>query len=352
MEEVKIWAIEDASEAVPLRAKGEMDSESLLEETLVKNPGLLLRGLTLVGRQTPTAGGGSLDLLGVDEFGKLVVFELKRGNLSRDAVAQIIDYASHLEAMDPDVLAEHISDRSGEQGIEKIQDFREWYSEHYPEAQDGWSPIRMFLVGLGTDDTTERMVKFLANSSMDISLLTFYGFEYEGKTLLAKQERVEGGSGPEPRPSRQYLSVAERKAKLDGRLEAFGISDLFQAARDMFRENWPGSSEYLGQTAVSVYLSHGRARSRSYARIDSQQGNIRLVFYGRTVELCPDEFDQTKAVLQFDTYRPPSDADGTYSELSFRLDADEWEIHKEHLYALTQAVYEARRRDQQGENAG
>ena len=49
--------------------------------------------LTLVGRQTPTEGG-PLDLLGVDGDGKLVVFELKRGTLLRDAVAQILDYAS------------------------------------------------------------------------------------------------------------------------------------------------------------------------------------------------------------------------------------------------------------------
>ena len=199
-------AIEDASEAVPLKAKGEMDSESLLEETLVNNPGLLLRGLKLVGRQMPTAGG-PLDLLGVDEFGKLVVFELKRGILSRDAVAQIIDYASDLEAMDPDVLAKHISDKSGEQGIEKIEEFREWYSRNYPEPEEGWSPIRMFLVGLGTDDTTERMVKFLANSSMDISLLTFYGFEYEGKTTPCQA----GASGGRRRLSDSDISTIPKR---------------------------------------------------------------------------------------------------------------------------------------------
>ena len=50
---------------------------------------MLMPGLTLVGRQTPT-GSGWLDLLGVDEDGKLVVFELKRGKLTREAVAQAI----------------------------------------------------------------------------------------------------------------------------------------------------------------------------------------------------------------------------------------------------------------------
>ena len=178
------------------------------------------------------------------------MFELKRGNLSREAVAQIIDYASDLEAMAPDALAKHISDKSGG----KIEDFQEWHRERYGEPQEGWSPIRMFLVGLGTDDTTERMVKFLANSGMDISLLTFYGFEYEGKTLLAKQERVEGGADSQTQPSARYLRAVEKKARLDARLETLGVSELFQHAREMFKDAWPGSLEYPGPTAVGVYL--------------------------------------------------------------------------------------------------
>ena len=97
----------------------------------------------------------------MDEDGKLVVFELKRGTLSRDSVAQVIDYASYLEAMDLADLASHISDRSGEHGIEAIEDFQEWYSQ-YPGGLEGLRPLRMFLVGLGVDDRTERMVSFLA----------------------------------------------------------------------------------------------------------------------------------------------------------------------------------------------
>ena len=58
-------------------------------------------------------------------------------------------------------------------------------------------PLRMFLVGLGADDRTERMVRFLAqNSGMDISLLTFHAFDYNGKTILAKQVEVEAAKEP------------------------------------------------------------------------------------------------------------------------------------------------------------
>ena len=104
--------------------KGQTDTEELLEETLVKNPGMLIPGLRLVGRQTPTEGG-PLDLLGVDEDGRLVVFELKRGTLSRDAVAQIIDYASDLDSMEwtwSTLGGAYITAKSGQEyGIESIE---------------------------------------------------------------------------------------------------------------------------------------------------------------------------------------------------------------------------------------
>ena len=183
-------------------------SEELLEKTLVSHPQLLMPGLRLVGRQTPTEGG-PLDLLGVDEGGRLVVFELKRGTLSRDAVAQVIDYASYLDSLDDDSLSQHIAGYSGHGGIDKIDDFGEWYSENIQgDGLESLRPVRMYLVGLGVDDRTERMVNFLAKSSrMDISLLTFYGYNYGDKTLLARQVRV---SEPEPvKPTTGVVELAK-----------------------------------------------------------------------------------------------------------------------------------------------
>ena len=346
MEEIKIWAIEDTSEVVPLEPKGQVDTEFLLEETLVKNPQLLIPGLRLVGRQTPTEGG-ALDLLGVDEDGKLVVFELKRGTLSRDAVAQIIDYASDLEAMDLDALASHISDRSGEHGIEEIDDFQEWYSRDFG-GLERLRPLRMFLVGLGADDRTERMVTFLANNgSMDLSLLTFHGFAHDGKTLLAKQVRVERATDLAPLSARRHLSVSETRQRLARRVEESGVSELFDAVRDMFRENWHGLGESINPDSRSLSLwEHTESKWRAYARIAPDPGKVQITFNARAFKLCPGEFDKAKQAIQHKMWgsaRP---------ELAFQLDPDRWETHKERLYALTQAVYEAwESRDQDGDPA-
>ena len=114
MEALKIWAVEDehGEKITPLDTARQTESEALLEDILTRNPDMLEEGLQLVGRQTGTAGG-PLDLLGVDRDGRLVVFELKRGTLNRDAVAQVIDYASYLDAMDLDSLYRHVAERSG-----------------------------------------------------------------------------------------------------------------------------------------------------------------------------------------------------------------------------------------------
>ena len=339
MDEVKIWAIEDLSAAVQLESKSQVDTESLLEETLVKNPDLLIPGLRLVGRQTPTEGG-PLDLLGVDTDGKLVVFELKRGTLSRDAVAQIVDYASYLDVMDLAKLAEYISERSGEHGIEKIEDFQESYGQDFGELES-LKPLRLFLVGLGVDDRTERMVRFLAgNSEMDISLLTFHGFEHDGKTLLAKQVEVEAGSESDRRPTSRRVSVAEWRERLEKRKAGSGVSELFDDVRDVFMKNWHEPRTRPGRHGLGILLDKGG--SASYARIDVGGGKVSIVFFPRAKELCLDEFRQPVRDIHYQTWpknrEPLEDAS---TEIHFPLTAEEWETHREHLHKLTQAVYAA-----------
>ena len=343
MDEVKIWSVDGDSNVEPLASKGQTETESLLEETLVRNPDLLIPGLRLVGRQTPTEGG-PLDLLGVDEDGRLVVFELKRGMLSRDAVAQVIDYASDLDSKSDVELADHIAANSGVGSIENIDDFEEWYGENTDaQSLDSLRPLRLFLIGLGADDRTERMVRFLAdNSGMDISLLTFHGFKYDGKTLLARQVEVEGVADVDRRPQRRYLSVAETRERLARRIEESGVSELFDAVGDMFRENWHGLGEAINVGSLRFSLwEHAESKWLAYARIEPKQGTVQIIFYGRTLNLCPDEFALVKEVLQHDTWRGPSDSEGVYEEMQFPLTPAEWEVNKERLYTLTQAVYEA-----------
>ncbi len=315
-----------------------MESEELLENVLAKNPGLLLGGLTLVGRQTPTEGG-PLDLLGVDEDGRLCVFELKRGTLSREAVAQIIDYASYLDGMELGELATHISDRSGgAHGIEEVEDFEEWYGRH--GALESLKPLRLFLVGLGVDDRTERMVRFLAeNSGMEVSLLTFHGFVYDGKTFLAKQVEVEAAAEPERRSRRRRVSVEERRIQLERRIEESGVSDLFEAAREMFQENWPTSRPRPGAFGLNIPIV---GRREAYARIGVKNEGIEIVFFPAAKALCLDEFRKPLKEIPYVLWpegREPLEDPRT--EIIFRVNAEKWTTHEEALAKLVRTIHQA-----------
>ena len=335
MDEVKIWAIEDDSEAVALESKGEMDTEKLLEDTLVRNPDLLMSGLTLVGRQTPTEGG-PLDLLGVDSDGRLVVFELKPGDLYRDAVAQIIDYASALDGMEPGALAEHISERSGTGGIERIEDFEQWYTGLFPDhSLDRLKPLRMFLVGLGADTATERMVTFLAKSSvMDISLLTFHGFVYDGKTLLAKQLQVEASG-----PGRE--DAGDPKQRLRDQFRELGAEGLLDDAREMFLKTWRSACyEYATKSRWNFQISEtadsGNLTYRVYFAIapDVERRGIKVWFLPRATVLCQDKFAQlSPQSISFEAQ--------TDGGILFPVNSAEWETHRQELTELTRSVYEA-----------
>ena len=346
-DEIKIWAIDGSSEAnkvTELEPTNRTETEQMLEDTLVANPEMLMPGLTLVGRQTPTAGG-PLDLLGVDSSGQLVVFELKRETLTRDAVTQIIDYASSLESLSDDDLAAQIAGQSGKNGIGPIDDFEEWYSQRFPDQQlDSLKPVQMMLVGLGADKNATRMVDFLTKRGVDISLLTFHGYSHAGKTLLAKQVQAEPtliGRIPGDRKER----LAERERKAIERAEVLGIRDFFEEVVEPFRQlahkvhpRASGYTFYQQKIRLEDQGFHG-----SYAVLFTEERKIRITFYPVSIHLCESEFSNAQESIRF-AYEPPTNAPPTKEvkeQCYCLLDKQEWEEHKDTLLGLASAVYKA-----------
>ena len=358
MDEIKIWEI-DGETATPVKPAVGIDSEERLEEILVKNPHMLIPELTLVGRQTG-AVGGPLDLLGVDSDGRLVLFELKRGRLARDAVAQIIDYASGLESMGIDALAERIEEQSGTGGIDKIENFVDWHSENFDaDNLETLLPLRMFLVGLGVDDRTERMVNFLVGKGVDISLLTFQGFMQDGKMLLARQMRVEAeDDSVTQRPKKGLkLSAAERSERLIRIAEENGLRDLYTDACEMFRNAWKDAYNenpgILGrQFRLQERTATGKRAYRRYARVDiwnaPKEGKIGIVFSSKAIDLVDaDALKPSIENLEYFTWPPRGKNPLTEpTQTEFQLTRDAWTDHKDKLIALTQAVYAAYKDEQ------
>lgn len=253
-EELRLWTFGESGKAESLEVIQEMPTELEFEDLLVRNPDMLEAGLELVGRQTRTKSGW-LDLLAVDGNGRLVVYELKRGMIARDAVAQVLDYTSDLDSMDDADLAEHIAESSGNDGIPGIDDFKQWYSDNFGEYDPSrLRPLRMVLVGLGIDPVAERMVRFVSGGSVDLSVVTFQGFMRGKDRLLARQ--IEVHTGPK-KPGPALVPVAKKLKALKESLTQKGFKKLFDRVHADLRQALPehGVWEEPGITGISFQVN-------------------------------------------------------------------------------------------------
>ncbi len=288
-DELRVWALGDG-DGVEVLESVTVGLEDRLEETLVRSPEMLEPGLHLVGRQTPTEGG-PLDLLGVDEDGRLVVFELKREKLTREAVTQCVDYASALHVRTREQLAALIAEHSGSGGVEEIDDFEEWYLERFGESElSGLLPPRLVLVGLGVDTRAERMARFLADGGIDISVLTFFGFEHSGETLLARQVEVEREEAVPP-GRRSGQSRTEKRQALQERLAERGMTNLFDEIADTLRRALPGSFQNTTSWGLGFRLRFGERR-RTFCHLWVQEEvGARVQWYASPEHYDADALD-------------------------------------------------------------
>ena len=196
------------------------------------------------------------------------------------------------------------------------------------------------------------MVKFLAvNTGMDISLLTFHGFAYDGKTLLARQVEVEAAADPGPR--RRYAEHGGEKRAAEEKTEDSGMSETFSAVEGMFEANWPRFSTYAGAWGLSIKFQTAYARDhggkRQYSLLPARQSTVpgRVSMRG---EAGPDPDTEIQLRVHRRRVQEPGMSAVRYETWprnrepapdTARFTAEEWQQHKERLSALTTAVYEA-----------
>ena len=105
--QIKTWQIIDGkledveSSMIDEGKKEEYD----LETWIASNPAIIGPDLAIIGRQVSTKSG-PLDLLAIDLAGNMVIIELKRDRLPREALAQAIDYASDVAEWNIDRIGE------------------------------------------------------------------------------------------------------------------------------------------------------------------------------------------------------------------------------------------------------
>ncbi len=153
-----------------------------LETWIASNPEIVGSDISIIGRQVSTASG-FLDLLGIDRSGNLVVIELKRDKVARDAIAQAIDYASDVAEWTIDkisdvcykyhekTLEDHIGDVFPEINIDQI---------NINDTQ------RIILVGFYLESSSERMIAWLSGMfgvNINAVLLSYVKTSHEDELL-------------------------------------------------------------------------------------------------------------------------------------------------------------------------
>ena len=72
---------------------------------IVVKPEIVSDQWMIIGQQEDTGFNGRIDLLAIAPDSSLILIELKRGRSPREVVAQAIDYATWVEALDAEAVA-------------------------------------------------------------------------------------------------------------------------------------------------------------------------------------------------------------------------------------------------------
>jgi hypothetical protein len=182
-----IWKI--GATPIPLTL-GRLTSEQKLEDMIVTDPRILSTEWLLIGRQEYTNQGGRIDLLAMAPDGSLVLIELKRDRTPREIVAQALDYASWVEELTPERIAQIYQRYSG--GGKLNEAFHQRFGVQLDEETLNESH-QIIIVASELDASTERIINYLNARDIAINAVFFQVFQNGNEQLLSRAWLIDPG---------------------------------------------------------------------------------------------------------------------------------------------------------------
>jgi len=183
--EIKVWQIvNDNLELIETDMEQTGRREADLENWIKNNPQILGQDILIIGNQVSTKAG-KIDLLGIDKEGNLIIIELKRDKVEREALAQAIDYASEISSWDVEKINEVCIQFTGQ----KLEDI---LPEKFGEEVDLENLVinesqRILIVGFSIGDSLSRMIEWLSEHSVSINAVVLkYIKTKNGEELIAR----------------------------------------------------------------------------------------------------------------------------------------------------------------------
>jgi hypothetical protein len=184
--EIKVWQIiNETLEPIETSMVEEKRLEKDLENWVKTHPEILGENIIIIGEQVSTSAG-VIDFLGIDGSGDLIIIELKRDKLGRDALAQAIDYASEIASWTIEDINEHIEKDLEDLLTDKNLDLEDL---NINENQ------KILLVGFSIDERLQRMIEWLSERyrmSINAVILKYIktknGEELIARTIVIPEE--------------------------------------------------------------------------------------------------------------------------------------------------------------------
>ena len=231
---------------VPEAQYSDMHRERDLQNLIYSNPqivGALLGeedsecDIRALKKELVLPSGGRLDLLLITSTGRLILVEFKRNRGYRDAIAQLLDYASDIQSMGFEELMRLL----GWEHRTPEEFFRELFGVGDEESINSFSlnlqksletpqEITMLLVSYSAGEDTKRIVSWLRRTGIDINIVEFDYFTDEHLEIIVP--RLVMADSSEPTQRQRTLSEAEKV-----------YLAFFSDVLSRFKEKKPGVTE-------------------------------------------------------------------------------------------------------------
>ncbi len=269
---IGVWEIE---ENIPNKLnKATIDLEKHLEDWIENDPSLLQFGLEIVGRQV-TVEAGYIDLLAIDSQGRWIVIEIKRGQLDRNALAQVIDYASCISSISDEELISKTDSylKSDGKSIKNILNER----SAIESLEQGRRDVELVVVGVGKMAGIERMANYLSDKfQVPISIVTYDVFQKKEAGLLLVRELSESDYQPRISKTKSQITVAQIYDLAD----SAGVGVSFRALIELATE----LGLYLRPYKKSVMITPPFQRNRMLFTVWAEKQNNGIKMYAGPAE--------------------------------------------------------------------
>jgi hypothetical protein len=243
-----------------------------LEDWIEEDPGLVLEGLVIVGRQVGLPAG-RLDLLGIDPVGRWIVVELKPGRLYREVITQALDYVASLRRLSPQrlrsIAQSYLESHQNPEASQRLDDAL--------SNDDASSPPNVVALVVGTDRDPgfDRLIEFLAtNHDVEIEAVTFEVFDLPDGGMILVREIVETTVRPELVSQAEKLKAVLAQAQRNGDRAIF---DAFLAAAE-------GLGLHARPYVVSVMFTPPTNKTRMLFTLWTKPGGTTVWTYSEAFE--------------------------------------------------------------------